>query len=235
VTTELEPLAGELAEPLAEVKARKLDERIRRMAADVRGKFETLSRLIDEAKHGQIHVALGFGSWTAYLADALGGRLELTGETRREVVQLMAGEGMSLRTIGQATGVSKGTVARDLAAIDDQVSHDETPADQADDNEAGRAATVTGLDGKEYAKQKPKAKTAGPSVFAQFSRKSAAILGATERLAEWVRAHSDDLIDRVDLTDAERSPLGLGIEHVADAGAVLNDLHLLLTPLDDED
>lgn len=109
--------------------AKRLDNRIRLMAATVRENLTKIAALVEEAKSGQIHVALGFASWTAYLADALGGQLELTTESRRAVVELMAGEGMSQRAIAQAVGVSQKTVDRDLDKAT-QVSHGDSPAER---------------------------------------------------------------------------------------------------------
>jgi hypothetical protein len=126
----------EVIAPLDRDAAARLDKRIRLMAATARENLAKIAMLVDEAKAGQIHEALGFPSWTAYLADALGGQLELSTDTRRAVVELMAGEGMSQRAIATAVGVSQKTVDRDL----DKVSHGDSP----------EPAPVTGLDGKTY-------------------------------------------------------------------------------------
>jgi len=113
-----------------------------------------------------VHETLGFPSWTAYVADALGGQLQLSGEARQAMVQLMAGEGMSVRAIVSATGASKSTVARHIGEVSHNgtpepeldVSHDGTP----DDNRASEPATVTGLDGKTYTKPKGDVDKAAP-------------------------------------------------------------------------
>jgi transposase-like protein len=113
----------EVIAPLAIDAATRLDKRIRLMADTLRDNIAKITGLIEEAKTGEIHVALGFASWTAYLADALGGRLELDSDSRREVVALMSGEGMSQRAIAQAVGVNQATISRDQ-----QVMHDASPA-----------------------------------------------------------------------------------------------------------
>ncbi len=119
----------EVAAPLDLGASERLDRRIRLMADTIRDNIAKLTGLIEEAKQGQIHAALGFASWTAYLADALGGRLELDTDSRREVVALMSGEGMSQRAIARAVGVSQKTVDRDLdKAV--QVSHGDSPDDE---------------------------------------------------------------------------------------------------------
>ena len=153
-----------------------MDGRIRRLAKQAGEQLVQVGRLLDEAQAGRVHETLGFPSWTAYVADALGGQLQLSSEARQAMVALMSGEGMSVRAIASATGVSKSTVARDI----DEVSHNGTPANDADsdvshsgtpepDAEVSRdgtsdsePATVTGLDGKTYTKPKGKGDKAAP-------------------------------------------------------------------------
>lgn len=135
--------------------AKRLDTRIRRMAGTLRDHLQTIAVLVDEAKRGQIHIALGFASWTAYLADALGGELELTTESRRSVVALLADEGVSQRAIAEAVGVSQATVGRDL-----QVNQDGSPEGAGEcstkiPDPYRRPSTVTGRDGKSYSQQQP--------------------------------------------------------------------------------
>jgi hypothetical protein len=80
--------------------ARRLTERIRYSALAVRDGMEKLQTLVEEAQAGQAHVALGYKSWTAYLADTLGHEpLRLPRDQRQELVGYLAGEGMSTRAI----------------------------------------------------------------------------------------------------------------------------------------
>jgi hypothetical protein len=152
----------EVLVPLDRNKAEVLAGRIRRLAKQAGEQLVQVGRLLDQAQAGRVHETLGFPSWTAYVADALGGQLQLSGEARQAMVQLMAGEGMSVRAIVSATGASKSTVARHIGEVSHNgtpepeldVSHDGTP----DDNRASEPATVTGLDGKTYTKPKRKPK-----------------------------------------------------------------------------
>ena len=65
---------------------------------------------------------LGFKSWTDYVAEVVGKDMtKLPVDDRRQIVELLAGEGMSQRQIAAAVGVSQKTVDRDL----DQVSHND--------------------------------------------------------------------------------------------------------------
>lgn len=133
---------AEVATPMDRGAAERLDKRIRLMGTTMRDNLVKIEALLIEAKAGQIHLTLGHKSWTAYLADALGGRLEMNTETRRTVVELLAGEGMSQRAIAGAVGVSQKTVDRDL----DKVSRDDSPQRAA----GRRPDKVTGLDGKKH-------------------------------------------------------------------------------------
>lgn len=182
-----EPPADVLV-PLGQMEAERLDKRLRLMAGTTRENFEKVGRLLDEAKAGQVHAVLGFKSWTAYVADAVGGQLQLSRDSRAAMVAMLAGEGMSLRAISEATGVSKSTVANDLAQVSNSwtpeadsgvqvldtsqeaagdTNHAAAQPDRDDVVQSGPPAehsseTVTGLDGKSYAKPpkpapKPKA------------------------------------------------------------------------------
>jgi hypothetical protein len=113
---------AEVVAPMGLDDARRLDKRIRLMASTVRDNLTKIATLVEVAKAGDIHLALGFSSWTGYLADAVGGQLELTTDTRRAVVELLTGEGMSQRAIAQAVGVNQATISRDQ-----QVMHDASP------------------------------------------------------------------------------------------------------------
>ena len=115
--------------------ARRLTERIRLTAITVRDGVEKLQSLLDEAKTGHVHVALGYQSWPAYIADVMGEEpLRLSRDDRREIVNYLTGEGMSTRAIGSVLGVGNKTVARDLLA-GSGVSND-TPDSDAQEHAA---------------------------------------------------------------------------------------------------
>lgn len=142
----LTPVDAEVVDLLDEAAAKKLDTRIRLTAGTVRENFAKLQDYVHEAKTGEIHQALGFKSWTAYLSDALGAQpLMVDREQRRELVEYLSSEGMSTRAIASATGSSRETVRRQVAG-DPNVSPE------------NRESPTTGLDGKSYApKQRPEA------------------------------------------------------------------------------
>jgi len=127
--------------------AEQLDGRIRRLAEDAGQQIVLVGQLLDEAKRGHIHQVLGFPSWTAYVADALGGaRLQLSGESRQAMLELMSTEGMSVRAIAAGTGVPKSSVARFLPP-------------PVPTGTPGGLVPITGTDGKTYPRPRPPAPT----------------------------------------------------------------------------
>ncbi|MBE7953582.1 hypothetical protein ILP86_04510 [Microbacterium sp. R1] len=103
---------------MSEADALRITERIRYTAMSVRDGVDKLQRLVAEAQDGKAHVALGYASWTAYLADVMGEEpLRLARGDRREVVQWLSGQGMTTRAIASVTGASKNTVTSDLRQV----------------------------------------------------------------------------------------------------------------------
>ena len=124
-------------------EARRLTERIRLTATTFAESREKLMALVTEAKDGHAHIALGYGSWTDYLADVLGEEpLRLARDDRRELVTALAAEGMSTRAIAPIVGTSQRQVARDVAP---------------EPNVSPAPRSITGRDGKTYTPPVPKA------------------------------------------------------------------------------
>lgn len=122
-----------------------LDEQIQKLADQAAQHLDYLFDLLTEAQAGQIHQALGFPSWTAYLADRLKPITKaLDSEDRRALVMQLYESGMSVRVIAEAVGTSKSTVQR-------QVS-------QAGTGDHSATSTV-GLDGKSYGRDAGKEET----------------------------------------------------------------------------
>lgn len=139
---------AEIVEALNEDAAQDLDGRIRTMAAQVHDDIETLEQLVIEARAGQIHRALGFASWPAYLADALRDTVHVDRAGRRELVGFLAGQNLANRAIAAIADVDEGTVRNDLKALRKNSAVDPAPARKK-----------TGLDGK--TRRRP-TKTAAP-------------------------------------------------------------------------
>lgn len=79
---------------MSKTEAEALSIRISRLVAALRNGLDELHRLVAQAKAGNAHVALGYASWTAYLAATLGKEpLRLGREERQQLVGYLAGEG----------------------------------------------------------------------------------------------------------------------------------------------
>lgn len=137
-TTEVAVIEPEAAQQLTEKQARALDKRIRAASDKLSTNTEALLDLLEAAVTGNIHEALDYPSWTAYVKDAVQITVSDRWE-RKALVSLMSGKGMSQRAIAGTLGVSQKTVDRDLEGT------------ETDDS-----ATVTGLDGVEQPRNKSK-------------------------------------------------------------------------------
>ena len=126
-----------------ESTARDLDNAIRVVARQIHIAWAALVALVNEAKAGEIHKALGFPSWTAYVADALDGQWKLERDKRGEVVKFLAEQGMSQRAIARISGLGRTTVQRELEV-------------------APLGQLITGLDGKTYPRPEPQVAQPGP-------------------------------------------------------------------------
>lgn len=116
---------GEIVEPLSRHDAERLTLRITYVGQSVADGIDKLLALIGEARDGGAHLALGYGSWTAYVSAEFADILpRLDREPRRELVRELASSGMSTRAIAPVVGVAFKTVARDLALV--HVGGDET-------------------------------------------------------------------------------------------------------------
>lgn len=124
---------------MTEQDAQRLTERIRLTAHNYAEARTKLQELVAEAKSGNAHLALGYASWTAYLADVLGEEpMRLARGERQEMVQMLSAEGMSTRAIAPIVGADHVTVSRDLGRVANA-----TPE------------SVKGLDGKTYTRPEP--------------------------------------------------------------------------------
>lgn len=125
--------------PLSAEDARVLTDRICAAARYIADQIARLRVLVEQARAGQAWVALGYASWTAYLADTLE-PMRLPREERREVVGYLSEQGMSTRAIAPIVSADPKAVVNDrrvIAALPGVESS--TPA-----------PTVTGLDGRQY-------------------------------------------------------------------------------------
>jgi hypothetical protein len=102
-------------DPLSVDDATRLTGQIKVTIENVSYQLDVLADLVAKAKAGDVHVVLGYKSWTAYIADVVDGcSLRLDREDRRELVARLSAEGMSARAIGPVVGASEATVRRDI-------------------------------------------------------------------------------------------------------------------------
>lgn len=141
-TKEIDVVQGEIVDlpaPLSEGKAKQLDRRIKAAREKYVDSMDYLLGLIQEAAEGQIWVALGLPSMSAYLKENVAIIPQDTAE-RRALTEALAGKGFSNRTTADVLGVDEATVRRDKKATG--------AAPAAGD-------TVHGADGKEYPAAQP--------------------------------------------------------------------------------
>jgi predicted transcriptional regulator len=129
---------GEVVPTLDKAAAERLDKRIRLLVGSINDSVSKLCDRVSEAKCGELHVALGFPSWTAYIADVFAPvHLALDRQERRELVGYLSGEGMSQRAIAATVGVDQKTVSNDLRR-----------------EEHSSPEPITGRDGKTYRRRR---------------------------------------------------------------------------------
>ncbi|WP_100521089.1 helix-turn-helix domain containing protein [Mycobacteroides abscessus] len=143
----------EVLKTITLAEAEQMAAEIRELAAVARDGFEKLTHAVKEAKATNIHQVLGYRSWPEFIEAQFGGKIEVHGAARLEVMAFLAGEGMGVRSIAAITDSSKSTVSRVL----NQVSQSGTG-----ESEGAQAVTeekiTYGRDDKKYRKPKPRRK-----------------------------------------------------------------------------
>jgi hypothetical protein len=119
--------------------------------------------LVVKAYCGRADIALGYENWDTFCTKEFRDcRVPIPREERPEMVRSLRLHGLSLRAIGSVTGLSKDTVARDLASAvgnetADVAARDEEP--EINDNEVAPViplpSRITGLDDKNHPSAKP--------------------------------------------------------------------------------
>jgi len=141
--------------------AQRLTQRIRLVAQTLSENIDKLKMLVAEARESNAYAALGYPSWTAYLADVLGETpLRLEREVRQELVAELSAQGMSTRAIAPIVGVDNATVHRDISGVanatpEPAIDYPEYDAETGEVIEAELVdpepvRPVVGLDGKQY-------------------------------------------------------------------------------------
>jgi hypothetical protein len=108
--------------------------------------------LIIAAYRGQAWTSLGYSSWDSYCQGEFGNlTLQPPREERQAVVLSMREAGMSTRAITSATGLSKGTVGRELEDARRKTSTATFGAAEDED-----PTPIVGVNGKSYAETQPR-------------------------------------------------------------------------------
>jgi hypothetical protein len=218
-------------EALDVAKARELTDEIRSTVANL----ERLPELVCAAYEGRAWKALDFDSWDAYCRFELDtDRVKIPRGDRGEIATQLRGRGLSVRAIASATGASVGTIAADLAGVQNR-----TPAPAGDGEQdvvagllAGLASVtdkvpgnVVGIDGKRYpavapppARPTPVPQRRGPLVDSYTK----AVWDLDRAVRRLERLHTDDRFRR------HRRDLG------ASHGGMLTSAVNLLTELRDD-
>lgn len=103
--------------PVGLDEARRLDRLLKAAIDSYQNSWEKVVQRISECETAQIHVALGFPSWTAYAADTIRVTARLDRGQRRELVGLLSDKGLGQRPISEIVGVDQKTVSNDLRAL----------------------------------------------------------------------------------------------------------------------
>lgn len=146
---------------VATVEATLTAEQARALTDKICKRLADLLPLIKEAYEGRADRALGYDSWHDYCTTELGGvRIPLA--DRPMMVADLRQNGMSTRAIGSALGISKDTVARELARVSDETR-----------------VKVNGFDGKTY----PAARPAAPELPARQDVADKIVAGIDQHVA----------------------------------------------------
>lgn len=176
--------------------ARRADK-IRALTFGIADDLARLRTLVHEAKAADDHLALGYPSWTAYLADLFGAEpLQVARDVRQELVAELAAQGMSTRAIAPIVGVTKSQVSRDLAGFPDPEPLIEVPAEVSPDGASvavvvvAEPAPIKGLDGKNYTR--PPKREAPPERPVTVITAAQRVAGAVGLIDQTVYANEDN-------------------------------------------
>jgi len=132
-------------------------DRIKLLLSAMTATTEKIAELLEAAQTDGDHRALGYASWTAYVAGEYAESLAgLSAAARRPAVAALAEGGLSTRAIAEIAGVGQSTVGRDLQVTrsGSPVLDGPRPASEFKSMVAEMGAPsrrrVTGTDGKSY-------------------------------------------------------------------------------------
>jgi hypothetical protein len=137
-------------------EARRRRDRIKLLLTSMTEQANKVVAILEQAQTNEDHTALGYASWTAYVAGEYAGLLaDLDRAQRRVAVGELTAAGMPSRAIAEIVGVDHSTVVRDRQVVhvappdrEDHVAREDDVDRLGHEDHVDRR--VTGLDGKSY-------------------------------------------------------------------------------------
>ncbi|MGI8753975.1 MAG: hypothetical protein ACR2MN_17005 [Acidimicrobiales bacterium] len=172
----------------------------RQLTEDIRSAITMAWDLIQEAYTSRAWASLGYASWESYCsAEFNPGRLRLPKGERTEVVLSLRSVGMSTRGIVATTGLSKGTVGRELSGAP-----------------FGAPGVVTGADGKTYkaAQARAEAIRAGINQGAKNLDGARACLDAAMSAADQIPERDEQVVAYSLIANVAEDLEALAADHV---------------------
>lgn len=92
--------------------AKRMDEKIRKLAGDAENKIAELNLLIAQVIEQKTFILLGFETWQAYVADVTSKNMpQLEAIARNSLIKFLTAKGMSVRSVAKALDTSPATVS----------------------------------------------------------------------------------------------------------------------------
>ncbi|WP_431711439.1 hypothetical protein [Glutamicibacter uratoxydans] len=168
-THEVEIIVEDEGLPAGQTKALAANE-AREVTDKIRQALSFTWELVKIAYQGRAWDALGYSSWNDYCIREFGTHhIKIPMEDRQEIVGSLREAGMSIRAIGTATGLGRGTIDREIQKSKHAGVPNGTPADEPNvtaENKAestiseeSPASKIQGIDGKFYDREVPKPAT----------------------------------------------------------------------------
>jgi hypothetical protein len=205
-------------------EARRRRDRIKLLLTSMTEQTNKVVAILEEAQTNEDHLALGYASWTAYIAGEYAGLLaELTRANRREVVGSLTSAGMPTRAIAEIVGVDHSTVVRDQKQVVQGA-----PPDREDSADREVDRRVTGRDGKSYpVPSKPVVEPKKPRRSSLPDQYWHAMYDLDKALRRLEKLHADDRFaaNRETLRDLHIKGLVRGHDALYDMVLQLANLH----------
>lgn len=133
---------------MTETEAKQITSRIKLLVSSITEATDKVVSLIEQAEAGRAWRALGYPSWTAYVAEEFSAAVAgLARAERVPITAKLAETGMPVRAIASVTGISVGTVHNDIVTAGVQRLNT-CPIEEV--SSSPERPITTGMDGKTY-------------------------------------------------------------------------------------